>query len=100
MIMKLQLITALALATLVTVPASAGPLKDAWIRQETRITDGLADGSLTPGEAVRLQHREDSIRNQAIFLKSTGGHLGPVERAYLGARLAVARGSIFFHRHN
>ena len=98
--MKLQLITALALATLVVAPASAGPLKDAWIRQQTSIANGLADGSLAPGEAVRLQKREASIRNQAIFLKSTGGHLGPVERAYLGARLAVARGTIFFHRHN
>jgi hypothetical protein len=98
--MKLQLITALALATLVAAPASAGPLKDAWIRQQTSIANGLSDGSLTPGEAVRLQHREASIRNQAIFLKSTGGHLGPAERAYLGARLAVARGKIFFHRHN
>jgi hypothetical protein len=104
--MKLQLITALALATLVAAPAavvtpaSAGTLKNAWVRQETSIAHGLADGSLTPGEAVRLQHREDSIRNQAIFLKSTGGHLGPAERAYLGARLAVARGAIFVHRHN
>ncbi len=43
---------------------------------------------------------KNSIRNQAIFLKSTGGHLGFGERVYLGTRLAVARGAIFFHKHN
>ena len=98
--MKLQLITALALAAFVAAPASAGPLKNAWVRQQVSIAKGVANGSIKPREFARLQNREASILNQAAILKATGGGLGPMEKAYLGARLAVARGSIFYHKHN
>ena len=76
------------------------PAEGAWIRQQTSIANGVANGSITPREFKRLEKREASILHQAVFLRSTGGHLGPFERAYLGARLAGARGTIFFHRHN
>ena len=98
--MKLKLITALALATLVTAPASAGPLKDAFVRQQTSITNGVANGSIKPGEFVRLQRQQASILRQANFLRQTGGGLGPIEKAYLGARMISARGAIYHHKHN
>jgi hypothetical protein len=100
MIMKLQLIAVLALATLVAAPASAGPLKRAWVRQQVSIAHGVANGSIKPREFKRLEKREASILHQAAVLRATGGGLGPFERAYLGARLAGARGAIFFHKHN
>jgi hypothetical protein len=98
--MKLKLITAMALAILVVAPASAGPLANAFHRQQVSIGNGLISGRLTVNEALRLESREASIRNQYLFLKSTGGGLGPVERAYLGARLVGARAAIFYHKHN
>ena len=98
--MKLKLITAAALAPLVAAPASAGPLQNAWVRQQTSITNGVVSGKLTPGEFTRLQRQQASILRQANYLRSTGGGLGPVEKAYLGARLMSARGAIYYHKHN
>ena len=84
--MKLKLIIALALATFVAAPASAGPLKDTFVRQQTRIANGVVNGQLTAGEFTRLQRQQASILRQAKFLTSTGGGLGPAERAIHPAR--------------
>jgi hypothetical protein len=100
--MKLKLITAALLAMVVTAPApaDAGPLRNAWLRQKVSIMNGAATGRLTPGEYGRLRQRAVSIRNQAAFLRSTGGGLGPLERVYLGARLLGARAAIYRLKHN
>jgi hypothetical protein len=98
--MKLKLITAAVLATLVAAPASAGPLGNAFQRQKAAIGNGLANNSLTLGEAGRLIDRTKRIKNEYQFLKATGGGLGPLERMYLGARLVGNRAAIFRHKHN
>jgi hypothetical protein len=98
--MKIELITAMVLVSVVTGSASAGPLENAWQRQKASIINGLADGSLTLREAIPLERRAIAIRNEAAYLRYTGGHLGPYERAYLGARLIGARAAIYYHRHN
>lgn len=98
--MKIQLITAMVLTSVVAGSASAGPLQNAWQRQQVSIARGIADGSLTPREAIRLERRAINIRNEAAYLRATGGHLGPYERAYLRARLIGARAAIYRHRHN
>jgi hypothetical protein len=56
---KLKLITAAVLATvvattLIAAPASAGPLGNAFQRQKAAIGNGLANNSLTLNEAGRL----------------------------------------------
>jgi len=98
--MKLKLIIALALATFVAAPASAGPLKDTFVRQQTRIANGVVNGKLTAGEFTRLQRQQASILRQAQFLKSTGGGLSPAERAFLRARQIGAGANIFVKKHN
>lgn len=98
--MKVQLITAMVLTSIVAGSACAGPLENAWQRQKLSISRGIADGSLSLGEAIRLERRAINIRNEAAYLRSTGGHLGPYERAYLRARLIGARSAIYYHRHN
>jgi hypothetical protein len=98
--MKLKIVTGMLLATMLAAPASAGPLANAWDRQQVAIGNGVANGSLNPGEAIRLEQRAQSIKNQYQFFKSTGGGLGPAERAFLGARLIGARAAIFYHKHN
>jgi len=98
--MSLKIITATVLAILVAAPASAGPLGNAWHRQQVSIGKGLVNGSLTPGEAIRLEQQARSIRNQARFLKSTGGGLSLPERVYIGSQLVAARGAIYYHKHN
>lgn len=99
--MSLKIITATVLAILVTAPAaSAGPLKNAWDRQQVSIGNGVVNGSITPTEAIRLERQARSIRNQARYLKSTGGGLSPLEKVYIGTRLVASRGAIFYHKHN
>ena len=98
--MTLKIITAALLATLIAAPASAGPLGNAWHRQQTSIGKGLVKGSLTPREAIRLEQREVAIKNQYQHMKSTGGGLNFGEKVYLGSQLAGARGAIYYHKHN
>jgi hypothetical protein len=98
--MKVQLITAMVLTSIVAGSASAGPLENAWVRQQVSISRGMADGSLTPREVIRLERQAISIADEAAYLRWTGGHLGPYERAYLGARLIGARALIYRYRHN
>jgi hypothetical protein len=98
-IMNKLIITAV-LTALTAAPACAGPLQDAYNRQQVSIGKGLVNGSLTPGEAIRLERRALRIKHEWQFLRATGGGLGPFERMYLGARLAGARGAIFYHKHN
>jgi hypothetical protein len=98
--MKVQLITAMVLTSIVAGSASAGPLENAWNRQQVSINRGMADGSLTPCEVIRLERQAINIRREAAYLRYTNGFLGPYERAYLRARLIGARAAIYYHRHN
>ena len=98
--MTLKIITAAVLATLVAAPASAGPLGNAWHRQQVSIGKGLINGSLRPGEAIRLEAREAAIKHQWRHMKATGGGLSPIEKVYLGSQLVAARGAIYYHKHN
>jgi hypothetical protein len=100
--MKLKLMTALALATLVAVPAtaSAGPLKNTFARQQARIANGVVNGQLNAGEFARLQKQQTRILKEAAFLKSTGGGLSPLERTFLRARQGGASANIFIKKHN
>jgi hypothetical protein len=98
--MKLMIITATVLATLAADSASAGPLKNRWQHQQVRIGNGLVHGTLTPREAIRLERQAMQIRREARFLRSTGGHLGPYERAYLRWRLNGSSAAIHYHKHN
>jgi hypothetical protein len=98
--MKLKFITALALAVLGAVPASAGPLQNRWVNQQTSIMNGVVNGKIKPWEFAKLQRQQASILRQARFLRSTGGGLSPLERVYLHSRLTAARGAIFYHKNN
>jgi hypothetical protein len=98
--MKLKLITALALATVAAAPASAGPLKDAFVRQQQRIANGVVSGQLSPGEFAKLQRQQTRILKEAKFLKKTGNGLNAAERLYLRARQSGASANIFIKKHN
>ena len=103
--MKLKLITALALAIVVAAPlattsASAGPLKNTFLRQQARIANGVANGQLTPGEFARLQGQQTRILQERAILKASGNGLKVAERLYLRARQAGASANIFIKKHN
>jgi hypothetical protein len=100
---KLKLITAAVLATvvattLIAAPASAGPLGNAFQRQKAAIGNGLANNSLTLNEAGRLIKQTKRIKKEYQFLNAGG--LNSLERMYLGARLVGNWASIYYHKHN
>jgi len=97
--MYVKLITAtMLLASLIAAPASAGPLANAFHRQQVSIGKGLVDGSLNAREAQRLENREVSIRNQFRNFKASGGGVNFGERLVLAGRLINARRAIHFNR--
>jgi hypothetical protein len=69
------------------------------VNQQTRIENGLKDGSLTTREAGRLEKQESRVdRLQARSLKD--GTLSPAERARLDAAQNKVSADIAADRHN
>ncbi len=67
--------------------------------EEKRIADGRRDGSLTPGEAARLQREQARIsREEQRFLSD--GHLSPRERQHLLRHEERASHHIWRERHD
>lgn len=103
--MRTTIITAAALsAVLFAGAAHAGPADTPGVdnrqaRQEARIDNGIANGSLTPGEAARLeagQARVDRLENRF----KADGVVTRRERARLhGAQNRQSR-KIFRKKHN
>ncbi len=80
--------------------AQAGQLKNRIERQERRIERGEHNGSLTPKEYRRLEHREE--RNEAARLRAikSGGKLTAAERRHLNHRLNRTSNAIYRAKHN
>ena len=69
------------------------------VNQETRIENGLKDGSLNVREAGRLEHEEGQVdRLQARYLKD--GKLSDAERVRLNAAQNKVSADIAADRHN
>lgn len=94
-------LTALALAAL-SLGATAQTVEGAAqrdVRQETRILDGLRDGSLSTTEAARLQREQARVdRLQARSLRD--GTYTPAEAARVKAAQDAASQDIQAARHN
>ena len=93
------LATAIA-ATVVGTPASAG-VNGRQLHQQVRILKGVANGSVKPGEFLRLEKREAFIRREERLMRTThGGTLTPFDRAVLNARLNATSNAIWNKKHN
>jgi len=69
--------------------------------QQARIQQGINSGALTPGEAGRLEHREQSIANQEQRMRARdGGELTAKDRAVLNNRLNRTSNAIYRDKHN
>ena len=101
MILKLVTATVLAtaLAASVTAPASAG-VNGRQAHQQYRIIKGVANGSLTAREFVKLEKREAFIRREERLMRAAhGGTLTPFDRAVLNARLNNTSNAIWNKKH-
>lgn len=69
--------------------------------QQRRIDHGLRNGSLTPGEARRVEHQQHSIHRQEVRMRDRhGGHLNHYDRALLQHREDRASRHIYRAKHN
>ncbi len=70
-------------------------------RQQKRIANGINNGSLTPGEASRLEKREAGIQNQEQRdMAKHNGHLTKAEQAQLNRRENRTSRAIYRDKHN
>jgi hypothetical protein len=69
--------------------------------QQRRIQQGINSGSLTQGEAARLERRELSIARQEQRMRAhDGGELTARDRQILNNRLDRTSGAIYREKHN
>ena len=69
--------------------------------QQHRIDRGLRTGSMTPGEARRVERQQHSIdRQEARMRYRNGGHLNGYDRAVLQHREDRASRHIYRAKHN
>src|SRR5215510_10395878 len=102
--MNLKLVTATVLATavaatVISAPASAG-VNGRQLHQQYRILKGVANGSLTAREFVKLEKREAFIRRKERLMRAAhGGKLTPFDRFVLNKRLNATSNAIWNKKH-
>jgi hypothetical protein len=69
------------------------------VNQERRIEQGVASGSLTAGEAARLEAQQARIANREAAMKADGS-LTATERAKLTCQQNRASRNIYMKKHN
>lgn len=69
--------------------------------QQQRIANGVNNGSLTPGEAARLEHKEARInREERAYRAQNGGRLTPSERRHITRQQNRESRRIYRAKHN
>lgn len=102
--MKKGIVAAAAMAMTITAPVFAGDTFSPGIEQrqrnqQHRIYNGIQDGSITPGEAARLEREQARIEHQEQRLKADGDFT-PRERAYIQKRLDRSSRHIYREKHD
>jgi TolA-binding protein len=97
---QLALATALTLAagTAVTSAARADQFWDRYHNQQNRIEQGVDNGSLTRGEANRLENQEQQLRRERERLSRNG--LSQHDRQVLNRDLNRESNRIYDQRHD
>lgn len=101
--MKRHLLPAIAAAVLaLATPAAADAanLVNRQVRQQARIDQGVNQGQLSQGEAVRLQKSQNRIRRSIRRDCADGQGLNAAERAKANARLNRQSRRIHIARNN
>jgi hypothetical protein len=95
------IVVASALLAIVPLAANAGEVQNRLHRENQRINQGVANGSLTYGEYRRLDRSSDRITAQRNRdLKANGGTLTAAERARLNREQNRLSDRISFDKHN
>jgi hypothetical protein len=99
--MKMSLFVVLSAVSLMAGAATAQPVDARHYNQQDRIHQGMRNGSLTPGEAHRLERQQHSIHRQEARMRyRNGGHLNGYDRAVLQHHEDRASAHIYRAKHN
>lgn len=101
--MRIAILSALLLAFAATEATAAGcaaPVNARQANQQARIATGVVQGELTARETLRLQARQQHIRQIETRHRADDGVLGPRERCDLNRRLNSASRGIGVQRHD
>lgn len=91
---------AIGLATLPST-AAAGEVHNRTNRQQTRIDNGVSNGSLTRREYIGDERRLDRVEYQRNRdLRNQNGHLTAGEKAHFNRELNRNSRDIYFTKHN
>jgi Ni/Co efflux regulator RcnB len=80
--------------------AQAGQIQQRMNHQETRIYQGVKNGSISPKEYRHLERREDRIEAARFRAARSGGKLTKAEKYRLNHRLNNVSHSIYHDKHN
>jgi hypothetical protein len=84
----------------VQAPAN-GPINDRKRMQQERIGQGIKSGSLTPGEAAKLEGKEARLnREERTMRVNDGGKLTPAERQRINRQQNRISGKIYHEKHD
>ncbi len=95
----LALTGSLILGLGLAAPAMAQGVDDRLANQANRISEGIRDWSLTPGEAAWLEREQASLARENQRFRADGS-LNPWERARLQRDLNCASRNIWRERHD
>ena len=100
--MKTAIRLAAALALLgAAVPSLAAEVDRRQERQQARIAEGVASGSLTPGETARLERKEARVRREIRRDRAAnGGVLTPAEKARVNRQEDRVSRQIYREKHD
>ena len=97
---KLIIAVACGLATLIaSIPAEAR-INQRQAKQQQRIARGIAGGSLTAGEAARLERQQVKINRYEARNRADGGGLNRNERNRINHMQNRASQNIFNQKHD
>jgi len=76
-------------------------IKDRKENQQDRIAKGINNGSLTAGEASRLEHKEANLNKEIrTERKQNGGNLTNKEKAHVNRQQNRLSGDIYKQKHD
>jgi hypothetical protein len=80
--------------------AEDGRIKTRKERQQKRIAKGVENGSLTPGEAARLEHKERKLNQEIREERQENGHLTKKEKAQVNRQQNKLSRDIHKQKHD
>ncbi len=89
-----------ALVATVGTAQAANHIDNRQERQEHRISQGVANGSLTPRETARLEHQQQRIERVEERDRADGGGLNRRERAHIAHMQNRASRNIARQKHD